>query len=125
MKIFLDTSLLSDAGLSQFAEEIAERVAAGSSFYVSAVTHFQLLWGYSTAGMTPGAYEAFLEATKAEVVPLTKVDAAQAALMKPGREDLLDALIAATARRYDASVWTLDTDYLKFLPKARVRLLRP
>ena len=75
--------------------------------------------------MTPGAYEAFLEATKAEVVPLTKVDAAQAALMKPGREDLLDALIAATARRYDASVWTLDTDYLKFLPKARVRLLRP
>ena len=76
MKIFLDTSLLSDAGLSQFAEEIAERVAAGSAFYVSAVTHFQLLWGYSTAGMTPGAYEAFLEATKAEVVPLTKVDAA-------------------------------------------------
>ena len=35
-----------------------------------------------------------------------------------------DALIAATARRYDASVWTLDGDYLKFLPKARVRVMR-
>ena len=41
-----------------------------------------------------------------------------------GKPDLLDALISASVRRYDASVWTLDKDFLKFLPKARVRLFR-
>jgi predicted nucleic acid-binding protein len=43
--------------------------------------------------------------------------------MKPDRTDIADALIAATAKRYDASVWTLDKGFLKFLPKTRVRVL--
>jgi len=124
LKIFLDTSLLSDSGLSEFGEEMVEQIVAGSSFYVSAVTHFQLLWGYSRAGMSPAKYEGFLEKTTTEVAPLTKADAKQAAGMKPGRADLLDALIAAAVDRYDATIWTLDRDFLKFLPKARVRLLR-
>lgn len=129
MKVFLDTSLLSDSGLSEFgeeiAEEIAEQVAAGGSFYVSSVTHFQLLWGYAVAGMPATGYESFLAATGTEVAPLTKTDAEQAAAMKPARGDLLDALIAAAVKRHDANVWTLDRDFLKFLPKTRVRLMRP
>jgi predicted nucleic acid-binding protein len=123
LKVFLDTSLLSDAGLARFAKEIADGVGTGSSFYVSAVTHFQLQWGYSMAGMSQTKYEVFLDATRTEVVPLTKTDAERAASMKPGRADIPDALIAATVKRYDASVWTLDRDFLKFLPKARVRIL--
>jgi predicted nucleic acid-binding protein len=39
-------------------------------------------------------------------------------------EDLLDELIAATRRRYDASIWTLDKDYQKFPPKTLVRVMR-
>ena len=44
--------------------------------------------------------------------------------MKPRREDIPDALIAATAKRYEANVWTFDRDFLRLLPKAQVRLLR-
>ena len=124
MKVFLDTSLLSDAGLARFAKEIADGVESGSTFCVSAVTHFQLQWGYSMAGMSQAKYDAFLDTTRTEVVPLTKTDAEEAASMRPGRDDIPDALIAATAKRYDASVWTLDRDFLRLLPKARVRLLR-
>ena len=124
MKIFLDTSLLSESGLSEFGEQIVEQVVGGSSFYVSSITHFQLLWRYSLAGMKPARYEAFLDQTGTEVVPLTKFDATQAAGLKPSKTDLLDALISASVKRYDASVWTLDKDFMKFLPKARVRLFR-
>ncbi|MDA4123146.1 MAG: PIN domain-containing protein [Thaumarchaeota archaeon] len=124
MKVFLDTSLLSDAGLAGFAKEIAEGVETGSTFYLSAITHFQLQWGYSMAGMSKAKYETFLSATKVEVAPLTKTDSEQAASMKPVEADIPDALIAATAKRYDATIWTYDKDFLKFLPKARVRLLR-
>jgi predicted nucleic acid-binding protein len=125
LKIFLDTSLLSDAGLSELGEEFAEQVGAGGSFYVSAVTHFQLMWGYSLAGMSPARYQAFLEATRTEVAPLTRLDAERAAAMRPGKTDLLDALIAAAVKRYEATIWTRDSDFLKFLPKASVRLIPP
>ena len=124
MRIFLDTSLLSDSGLSEFGEEIVEQVVGGSSFCVSAITHFQLLWGHSLAGLSPARYEAFLEQTATEVVPLTKFDASAAAAIKPSKADLLDALIAASVKRYDANIWTLDRDFLKFLPKTGVRIIR-
>lgn len=124
MKVFLDTSLLSDAGLARSAKEIADGVETGSEFYVSAVTHFQLQWGYSMAGMSQAKYELFLDVTGTEVAPLTKTDVEEAASMKPGRADILDALIAATAKRYEANIWTFDRDFLSLLPKARVRLLR-
>ena len=124
MKIFLDTSLLSDAGLAEFGEQIALQVEEGSNFFVSSVTHFQLLWGYALAGMTPTGYEGFLEQTGTEVVPLTKLDAKEAAGLKPGASELLDALIAASVNRHDAELWTLDRDFLKLLPKARVHIFR-
>jgi predicted nucleic acid-binding protein len=122
LKIFLDTSLLSDSGLSEFGEGVVREVLDGSSFYVSAISHFQLMWGYTTAGMSAERYERFLDGTSAEVVPLTRLDAEHASELKPSKADLLDALIASSVRRYDAIIWTRDSDFLKFLPKAKVRL---
>jgi predicted nucleic acid-binding protein len=58
-----------------------------------------------------------------EISPLTKVDAEEAARMKPKKDDLLDALISASVKRHGASIWTSDADFLKFLPKASVRLV--
>ncbi|MGQ9469937.1 MAG: hypothetical protein ACUVTD_09020 [Nitrososphaerales archaeon] len=43
--------------------------------------------------------------------------------MKPTRRDLLDALISATVKRYGASIWTLDRDFLRSLPEGKVRLI--
>ncbi|MDA4112918.1 MAG: PIN domain-containing protein [Thaumarchaeota archaeon] len=122
MKILLDPSLLGDSGLSEYGEGIVRQVLEGSSFYVSAISHFQLLWGYRTAGMSAERYERFLDGTAAEIVPLTRLDADFASELKPTKADLLDALIAGSVRRYDASIWTRDSDFLKFLPKAKVRL---
>jgi predicted nucleic acid-binding protein len=124
LKIFLDTSLLSDSGLAEFGGQIVGQVVGGSSFYVSSITHFQLLWGYSLAGMAPARYEEFLEQTGTEVVPLTKLDAKEAAGLKPGAPDLLDSLIAASVNRYEANLWTLDKDFLRFVPKSRVHVFR-
>lgn len=125
MKVFLDTSLLSDSGLAGFGRDIVKEVADGSSsFFVSAMTHFQVLWGYRLAGMSGDSYERFLDETRTEVVPLTKADADVAAAFRPARSDLVDALIAASAMRHGASVWTLDKDFLKYLPKSSVRLLK-
>jgi predicted nucleic acid-binding protein len=123
MRIFLDTSLLSDTGLAKRSEELLKQYAAGTQFYVSAVTHFQILWGYLAARMSPENYQTFLSATQSAVVPLTRGDAEEAAKMKPVRADLLDALIASCVKRYDATIWTSDKDFLKFLPKAKVRVL--
>jgi predicted nucleic acid-binding protein len=53
---------------------------------------------------------------------MTKTDAEMAAGFRPKRADILDAMIAASAKRYDASVWTNDKDFLKFLPENRVRV---
>ena len=122
MKIFLDASLLSDSGLSELGAEIVGGVMDGDSFYVSVISHFQLLWGYRTAGMPEARYERFMEGISAEVIPLTRLDADFASEFKPSSADLLDVLIAGSVKRYDASIWTRDGDFLKFLPKTKVRL---
>jgi len=95
----------------------------GLSLYVSAISHFQILWGYIIAKMSPSNYHEFLEIAGVEIAPLIKADAEEAAKMKPNRADLLDALIASSAKRYGAVVWTGDRDFLKFLPKSKVRVM--
>jgi len=80
------------------------------------------MWGYLTAGIPPDRYAAFLNKIQIEVIPLTKTDAENAANLKPSKTDLLDALIAASAKRYNATVWTRDKDFLKFLPQNKVRI---
>ncbi|MGH9922071.1 MAG: type II toxin-antitoxin system VapC family toxin [Nitrososphaerales archaeon] len=124
MKIFLETSLLSDISLAKLSEEIVQRRSSLDEFCVSALTHFQILWGYALARRSTEKYDKFIKSISIEVVPLTKLDSEEASRMKPSKKDLIDALIAATAKRYEALVWTEDSDFLKFLPKDRVRLLK-
>jgi len=124
LKIFLETSLLSDIKLSKLSEEIVERRSSLDEFCVSALTHFQILWGYALAHRSSEKYFEFIKRIGIEVVPLTKLDSEEASRMKPSKKDLLDALIAATAKRYEATIWTKDSDFLKFLPKDNVRLLK-
>ena|SRR2546427_11124733 len=123
MRIFLDTSVLSDRKLAEVGDELAKRRLAGDEFYLSVITHFQILWGYLSARLSPARYEMLLEVAEMRISPLTKLDAEEAASMKPNRNDLLDALIAASVRRSDASIWTSDRGFLMFLPKSKVRLV--
>lgn len=123
MRIFLDTSVLSDQSLPKVSDELIRRRLAGDEFHLSAVTHFQVMWGYLSAGLSSRRYERLLEMTEIGISPVTRPDAEEAARMKPGRGDLLDAFIAAAVKRHDASIWTSDRDFLKFLPKARVKLI--
>ena len=123
MKIFLETSLLSDASLSQLGEELVQMRVSLNEFCVSALTHFQILWGYSLAKRSTEKYEEFIKRLGIEVVPLTKIDSEEAARMKASKKDLLDCLIAATAKRYGAVLWTKDSDFLKFLPSDGVRII--
>ena len=123
MRIFLDTSVLSERTLSKVGDELVRRRLAGDEFYLSVVTHFQLMWGYLSAGLPSQRYERLLEVIEIAISPVTKLDVEEAARMKPQRSDLLDALIAASVKRHDASVWTSDRDFLKFLPKGRVKLV--
>jgi predicted nucleic acid-binding protein len=97
-----------------------DKVVSGDEFLVSALTHFEILWGYRKAGLATERYEAFLSKLGIDVAPLLEEDAVFAANKKPGREKLVDALIAATVSRYDSLIWTRDTDYLRFLPKEKV-----
>ncbi len=124
MKIFLETSLLSDIKLSELGEEMVQRRSSFDEFCVSALTHFQILWGYALAHRSSEKYDEFIKRIGVEVVPLTKLDSEEASRMKPSKKDLLDALIAATAERYEATIWTKDSDFLKFLPNDNVRLLK-
>ncbi|MDA4112398.1 MAG: PIN domain-containing protein [Thaumarchaeota archaeon] len=124
MRIFLDTSVLSDSKLSSLIEEIIEHFVKGDQFYVSSITHFQILWGYSIANKSSEGYEEFLRSARIEIAPLTKVDAERAAKMKPVAAHILDALIASTVKKYDGIVWTRDKDFLRFLPKSDVRIFR-
>lgn len=123
MRVFLDTSLLSDLRLADLSMEIAQSRLSGTEFYISVISHFQIMWGYSIAGREPDKYMKFIKKAAVEIAPLTKLDAEEAAQMKPTRRDLLDALISTTVKRYDASIWTLDHDFLRFLPEGRVRLI--
>ena len=122
MKVFLDTSVLSDENREGTRAELLKASAAGSELYISAISHFQILRGYIIAKMSNENYHEFLEMAGVGVAPLIKADAEEAAKMKPSRADLLDALIASSAKRYGASVWTCDEDFLKFLPKSKVRM---
>jgi predicted nucleic acid-binding protein len=124
LRIFLDTSLLSDISLLHISDEIIRRISEGDTFHESVISHFQILWGYSIAGRPTARYVTFLQKTGIEVVPLTKSDAEEAASHKPDRSDILDALIAAAIRRFDATVWTKDRDFHKFLPKDKVRIIK-
>ncbi len=123
MRTFLDTSVLSDRKLLKVADQIVKQRLAGDEFCLSAITHFQLLWGYFSANLSAEKYERLLEVAEIMISPLTKLDAEMAARMKPKKNDLLDALIAASVKRLDANIWTGDSDFLKFLPKANVRLV--
>jgi predicted nucleic acid-binding protein len=123
MRIFLDTSVLSDLKLSEVGSQIVEQRMAGDEFYISVITHFQVLWGYHFAGLSSEKYERLLEVGEIEVSPLTRLDVEAAAEMKPKRSDLLDALIAASVKRHDASIWTRDRDFLNLLPQTRVKLI--
>lgn len=123
MKIFLDTSVLSDEKLSALTEDVVSHRSKGDQFFVSSITHFEILWGYLTAHQSPQNYEEFLRAIPVEVVPLTRHGAEHAAELKPAVVQVLDALIASTVRKYDGKIWTFDSDFLKFLPKTSVRIL--
>jgi len=123
MRVFLDASVLSDLRLSEVGSEIVKRRLAGDEFYLSVITHFQVVWGYRSAGLSSEKYERLLEVGEIEVSPLTRVDVEAAAEMKPKKSDLLYALIAASVQRHDASIWTRDRDFLNLLPKTRVRLI--
>ena len=123
MRIFLDTSVLSHSTLGQISSKLVDKVVSGDEFLVSALTHFELLWGYRTAGLPSARYETFLSKLDIDVAPLLQEDAVTAANKRPSRENLVDALIAATVTRYDASIWTKDADFLRFLPKQKVILL--
>ncbi len=122
MKVFLDTSVLSDDRRGRTSEELLKHYSVGGRFYISAITHFQILWGYVAAKMPSENYDWFLKSADLQVAPLIKADAEEAAKMKPASADLLDALIASCAKRYGATIWTSDKGFLKFLPKSKVRL---
>jgi predicted nucleic acid-binding protein len=105
------------------AETLAEQALAGDTFLVSALTHFQILWGYSIAKLSPSRYEAFLEKFGVEVAPFVEEDATLAAWKRPSRINIIDALIAATVSRYQAIIWTKDSDFLDLLPRKLVKMV--
>ena len=123
MKVFLDTSVLSDENREGTRAELLKASAAGSELYISSISHFQILRGYILAKMSAANYHEFLEMAGVGIAPIIKADAEEAAKMKPSKTDLLDALIASSAKRYGATVWTGDKDFLKFLPKSKVRVM--
>jgi len=115
--------VLSDLKLPKVSGQIVKQRLAGDEFCLSAITHFQVLWGYFSAGLSAARYERLLEVTEMAVSPLTKSDAEEAARMKPKKDNLLDALIAASVKRYDAAIWTGDNDFFRFLPRSSVKLV--
>ena len=121
MRIFLDTSVLSDLDLSKVSELVLQRYVKGDQFIICSVSHFQIEWGYSLSGISPKKYKDFLNGFRIDVAPLTKLDAEEAARMNPADSDLLDALIAACVKRHDGVLWTADRDFRKFLPKSKVQ----
>jgi len=123
MKIFLETSMLSDIGLGELGKEIVGRRSM-DEFCASVLTHFQILWGYALANKRSEKYDEFIKRIGIDIIPLTKLDSEEAARMKPSKKDLTDALIAAAVKRYEAYIWTKDSDFLRFLPKDHVRLIK-
>lgn len=122
-RIFLDTSVLSHKSLSELANNLSERASLGDELLISVLTHFEVLWGYLIANLGSSHYENFLKKLHVEVAPLLEEDAVLAAGKKPRKGKLVDALIAATVARYDATVWTKDRDFAHFLPEERIIIL--
>jgi predicted nucleic acid-binding protein len=122
-RIFLDTSVLSHKSLGELANKLADHASQGDELLISVLTHFEVLWGYRKANLVSSHYEEFLEKLRVDVAPLLEEDAAFAAGKKPGKEKLVDALIAATVTRYDAFLWTKDRDFNQFLPEEKVTIL--
>lgn len=121
MRVFLDTSVLSDKLFSKVSEHLAERAVKGDVFHISVITHFELLWGYRTAEMSDENYKEFLRDFNVEVVPLLKADVEKAASLKPVKKDLLDALIASAVIRLKAGLMTFNEgDFKKFLKKDQI-----
>lgn len=123
MKVFLETSLLSDAKLRELSKEIVQG-RSSFEFCISMLTHFQILWGYTLANKSSEKYDVFIKTIGIETVPLTKLDSEEASRMKPSKKDLVDALIAAMVKRYQGILWTKDYDFLKFLPRNNIRLIK-
>jgi len=123
LKVFLDTSVLSDENREVTRAELLGASGTGLELYISSISHFQILWGYVIAKMSATNYHKFLEIAGVGIAPIIKADAEEAARMKPDKADLLDALIASSSKRYGAVVWTSDKDFLKFLPKSKVRVM--
>ena len=123
MKVFLETSLLSDIKLRELSEEIVQG-RSSFEFCISVLTHFQILWGYTLANRSSEKYDGFIKRIGIEVIPLTKLDSEKTSRMKPSKKDLVDALIAATVKRYEAVLWTKDSDFLKFLPRNDIRFIK-
>lgn len=82
------------------------------------------MWGYLTANQSYESYEEFLRSIPVEIAPMTKLNAEEAAKMKPTAVQILDALIASIVKKYDGIIWTFDKDYLRFLHKSSVRILK-
>lgn len=122
-RIFLDTSILSNRSLNELATKLSERVSSGDQLLISVLTHFEVLWGYRTAKLSSSNYDNFLDKLHVEVAPLLDEDAVLAAVKKPKKGMLVDALIAATVTRYDAILWTKDRDFGQFLPDEKITLL--
>ena len=122
MKIFLETSVLSDVSLLRLMDELLRR-SLYDEFYISALTHFEILLGYAAARRSSARYEDFLKSLKIEVVPLTKTDSEEASMLIPSKKDIVDSLVAVAVNRYGAVLWTKDSDFLKFLSKDKVRLM--
>jgi predicted nucleic acid-binding protein len=81
VKIFLDTSVLSEANLSKLSELVLNRYVKGDQFFISSISHFQIVWGYSAADESASRYREFLKGFRIEVTPMTKSDAEVAAYM--------------------------------------------
>ena len=58
-----------------------------------------------------------------DIIQLLEEDAVAAADLKPERDTLVDALVAATVARYDAFLWTKDLDFNQFLPEEKIENL--
>ena len=69
MKVLLDTSVLSDKLLPEISEHLTDRVIEGDTFYISVITHFEILWGLNDLNI--------------QVVPLLKSDVEMATGIKP------------------------------------------
>lgn len=102
------------------SERLANRVTLGDEFLISVLTHFEILWGYKKAALSTSKYESFLSRLDIAIAELQHEDAVMAAEWSPSRENVVDALIAGTVTRYNASIWTKDTGFLQFLPKEKV-----